>query len=270
MKKKNKSCLSIMLITVLLIVFACLAVSIPVFYSAESSNRADSPALENAWEEISEFANKKQLSVKDWPDELAELLANNAETREFVLNYPLLKDADSEIDLSTYRNCKSVPLFLQWDQRWGYHKYGKEIMGLSGCGPTCLSMVCVYVLNDTEITPRYVAEFAQRNGYYVRGSGSSWTLISEGGPKLGLNVKELPLDKNTVFRKLEAGIPVICAMGPGDFTTTGHFIVMVGCEDGKIKINDPNSILRSEQEWDFDEISSQIKNLWACTSADAY
>ena len=37
--------------------------------------------------------------------------------------------------------------------------------------------------------------FASDNGYYVPGSGSSWTLISEGGVKLGFDVKELPLDE---------------------------------------------------------------------------
>ena len=57
-------------------------------------------------------------------------------------------------------------------------KYAGELMGLSGCGPTCLSMVCVYLLNDDTYTPEYVAEFAERNGYSV--PGSSWRLISEG------------------------------------------------------------------------------------------
>ena len=34
-------------------------------------------------------------------------------------------------------------------------------------------------------------------------------------------------------------------------------------ENGKIEINDPNSIENSNKLWNFDDISSQINNLWA-------
>ena len=137
-------------------------------------------------------------------------------------------------------------------------------MALSGCGPTCLSMVCIYLLNDSLYSPRYIADFAEKNGYCVPGNGSSWTLISEGGKELGLDVIEIPLDEGRIMRNLEAGNPVICVMGPGDFTTTGHFIVMTGCIDGKISVNDPNSQARSNMLWEYDKIKDQIRNLWVC------
>ena len=153
---------------------------------------------------------------------------------------------------------------MQWDERWGYSKYGDNVMGLTGCGPTCLSMVCSYLLEDTKYDPLYMAKFAEENGYYVSGSGSAWTLISKGGKKLGLDVIEIPLDENRIRRNLEVGNPIICIMGPGDFTTTGHFIVMTEYVDGKIRINDPNSRERSEMLWDYEDIKGQIKNLWVC------
>ncbi|MDD6568397.1 MAG: papain-like cysteine protease family protein [Eubacteriales bacterium] len=87
--------------------------------------------------------------------------------------------------------------------------------------------------------------------------------MSEGAEKLGIDSTELPLDKQRVLRNLEVKNPVVCIMGPGDFTAKGHFIVMTGIEDGKIKINDPNSIKNSNKLWDFDDISSQINDLWA-------
>ena len=55
---------------------------------------------------------------------------------------------------------------------------------------------------------------------------------------------------------------MICVMGPGDFTATGHFIVMTGLKDGLICVNDPNSRANSQKLWDFDQISDQIRNLW--------
>ena len=213
---------------------------------------------------IAAFAQEHDLDLRDWPDSLRELLEKNPETEEFVLQYPLRKDAAPDIDLSEYVGSSEVPLFLQWDERWGYSKYGNNMMGLSGCGPTCLSMVCMYILDDARYSPRYIADFAQQNGYCVPGNGSSWTLISEGGVLLGLDVTEIPLDENRIMRNLEAGNPIICIMGPGDFTTSGHFIVMTGCEDGKIKVNDPNSPARSGMLWDYDAIKDQIRNLWVC------
>jgi ABC-type bacteriocin/lantibiotic exporter with double-glycine peptidase domain len=137
-------------------------------------------------------------------------------------------------------------------------------MEVTGCGPTCLSMVLVHLLQDATFTPRYVADFAEDNDYYAKGSGSKWALISEGGETLGLDVTELPLDENRMKKNLELGNPVICIMGPGDFTTAGHFIVLTGVKENKFVVNDPNSKENSERLWSYEEISGQIKNLWAC------
>lgn len=213
---------------------------------------------------IADFAKEHDLELDAWPDSLIELLEKNPDAEDFVLNYPSKKDLIYEIDLREYINNSNVPLLLQWDERWGYTKYGDNIMGLSGCGPTCLSMVCIYLLNDPQYTPRYIADFAEQYGYCVPGNGSAWTLISEGGKELGLDVIEIPLDEDRIIRNLEVGNPIICIMGPGDFTTSGHYIVMTGYVDGKIKVNDPNSPTKSEKLWDYDEIKDQIRNLWVC------
>lgn len=213
---------------------------------------------------IADFAKEHDLELDAWPDSLIELLEKNPDAEDFVLNYPIKKDLSYDIDLREYINKSNVPLLLQWDERWGYTKYGDNIMGLSGCGPTCLSMVCIYLLNDPQYTPRYIADFAEQYGYCVPGNGSAWTLISEGGKELGLDVIEIPLDEDRIIRNLEVGNPIICIMGPGDFTTSGHYIVMTGYVDGKIKVNDPNSPTKSEKLWDYDEIKDQIDNLWVC------
>ncbi len=212
---------------------------------------------------LAAFAKSHGLSRDDWPDALIEMAEKNPETQEFVQNYPLKKEESPEIDLTEYQH-SSVPLLLQWDERWGYSEYAGGLMGLTGCGPTCLSMVSIYLLENPAYNPRYIAEFSENNGYSVSGNGSTWTLISEGGPKLGLDVTEIPLDENRILRNLEVGNPIICIMGPGDFTTTGHFIVMTGYENGKIRVNDPNSRQRSETLWEYEQIQDQIRTLWVC------
>lgn len=213
-------------------------------------------------EGIERFAKKHKLSIEDYPQDLIDLYERNPETKDFVYEYPLKKDKDYKIDLSKYKKTDSVPLFMQWDQRWGYKKYSGNVIGLTGCGPTCLSMVTVYLSKDTSKNPAWMADFATDHGYASEGNGSAWALFSEGGEELGFDVTEIPLDQQRILDNLEAGNPIVASMGPGDFTTNGHFVVFSGCEDGKIRVNDPNSKKNSEKLWDYDRISGQIKQLW--------
>ena len=167
---------------------------------------------------VEEYAKENGIDVDEYPQNLVDLLDRNKETRDFVLGYPTDKDKHFRIDMSEYKDCDSVPLFMQWDKRWGYKIYGDDVAALTACGPTCLSMVATYLLQDTKYSPEYMMDFAVDNGYCVKGGGSLWTLISEGGTKLGLDVTEIPLDKDRVIRNLEVGNPIICVMGPGYFT----------------------------------------------------
>ncbi len=216
----------------------------------------------DAEEAVMTFAQENGMPYRAWPESLISLLERNPETADFVLSYPEEKDAHHEVDLSDLVGSETVPLFLQWDKRWGYLDYGNDVAGLTGCGPVCLSMAAFYLTGDTAMSPDHMIRFSLAEGYCKPGSGSSWTLISEGAGKLGLVATELPLVKKMIFAHLEAGDPIICVMGPGDFTSTGHYIVLTGVEDGFLRVNDPNSIKRSETLWDYDQISDQIRNLW--------
>ena len=213
-------------------------------------------------EKLEDFSKKHHFSMEEYTDEWMELLEKNPETEEFVLNYPLKKDTYSTAALEEYLNQQQIPLLIQWDSRWGYYRYGDKPMGMTGCGPTCLSMVALHLLQNPQMTPLYMAEYSEQNGFYVEGTGTSWSLMTQGAAELGLYAKEVPLDKDLVVQYLLQGKPIICAMGPGDFTENGHFIVFAGIEEGKIRVNDPNSRMRSEKLWDFEDIKYQIKNMW--------
>lgn len=216
-------------------------------------------AADNA---IAAFCQEHDLKLSDYPDELRELLERNPETVDFVLHYPLEKDKKIKVDLSEYEGRDGVPLFLQWDRQWGYMEYGSSVAGLTACGPVCLSMAAYYLTGDEAYGPDKMIEFAKKGGYYSPGSGSSWTLISEGAVKLGFDVTEIPLVKKRIMDNLEVGNPIICAMGKGDFTSSGHFIVLVGEEDGLIRVNDPNSKENSNKLWNYEDIEDQFRNLW--------
>lgn len=209
-------------------------------------------------------STEPDMSTLDIPAALLALSEKNPETSDFVSAYYKNFNKDFEIDLSSCCNTEDVPLLMQWDERWGYSQYAGEFFACNGCGPTCLSMVCLYLLDDPQYTPRYIADFAESHGFYEPNCGSTWTLISEGGTQLGLDVTEIPLDKQRIIDNLEVGNPIICVVGEGDFTSTGHFIVLTSYSNGKLQVNDPNSRIRSDTEWELDRVMPQIKNLWVC------
>ncbi len=159
-----------------------------------------------------------------------------------------------------------IPLYLQKDRRWRKERYGSDIMGVTGCGPTCLSMVLCGLRRDEEWMPAKVAREAERAGYYVDGVGSSWSLMTEGAAGFGLEAEQLPLQEGVIRGRLEEGHPIICTMGPGDFTDAGHFIVLGGMDaEGNIQVKDPNSRSNSERVWNLGQLMPQMKNLWAYT-----
>lgn len=203
------------------------------------------------------------LNPEIYPQSLQELFEKNPEAEQFVLDYPKNKDKHPEINLSGEVTQGTIPLFIQWDERWGYENYGGDFIAVTGCGPTCLSMVYCGLRGETGKNPFEVAQWAEREGYYVNGAGSSWDLMSQGALDLGLTQVNVIFDAEHILGALRNGTPIICAMRPGDFTTTGHFIVLSGVdEDDKVIVRDPNSRVRSEKKWKVEDLMPQIKNLW--------
>lgn len=205
------------------------------------------------------------INLSQYPEDILNMAIKNQETIDFVVNYPKNKGATKVSSPVTEGAIgDGIPHFLQWDERWGYIAYGSDIIATDGCGPTCLSMVCTGLLQKVKYNPAYIAKFSTNNNYYTQDTGTAWTLMSSGAEKLGLSVESLSVSADNINSALEAGKPIICSMMPGDFTTEGHFIVLTGVtDDGKITLNDPNSIARSEKEWDVDTLVGQIKTMWS-------
>lgn len=201
-------------------------------------------------------------NIESYPKEMLASLVNNPEMVDFVMNYN--KDRkQTKAELTREEKEEAYPLFLQWDQRWGYEEYGGSIIGMNGCGPTCLSMVIFALTRDSDITPDVIAAFSEEEGHYVKGTGTSWSLMTEGAKKYGLKAREVSLDKHIMERELDAGHPIICALRAGDFTTLGHFIVIYDYDENGFMVNDPNCIARSKRQWEYEDLCGQIKNMWS-------
>ncbi len=201
----------------------------------------------------------------EYPEDLLMALANNPEMADFAANYrEYIKEppADELSKLTEGEKAQVYPLFLQWDRRWGYKPYGESCIGLAGCGPTCLSMVLFYLTGDASCTPDKVADYGMKNGFYVEGTGTAWALM-ENVPFHELKVTKPSLSRTALTGVLDSGYVIICAMGAGDFTTAGHFIVIYGYDEDGFMVNDPNCVARSRERWTYDEIAGQIKSIWA-------
>lgn len=156
-----------------------------------------------------------------------------------------------------------VPSLYQTDPAWAGKPYAGGTIEKNGCGPTCLAMVYVALTGSTDMGPVEMAAFSERGGYVSDGM-TAWALMTDGAAQLGLSSEELPASEGAVREALAAGHPVICSMRPGDFTTTGHFIVLAGlADDGTVVVRDPNSAERSARTWEIDRIIAQCANLWS-------
>ena len=228
---------------------------------AEGLPRPAFPAEETG---LSDGEKLRRIELSgDYPEELIRLARKNRETIGFVYDYPGLKDRHPAVDLSREAAGEQVPLLLQWDPRWGCLPYGDGILADSGCGPLCLSMAALRLTGDPSWTPERVAQLAVEHGWRVPGSGSSWTLISEGAELLGLRAAELNLSEKEMKEALEEGKVLILVVGPGDFTQGGHFLVVTGWQEGGFSVNDPNSRVNSRKLWPYERLRPQILNLWA-------
>ncbi|MFR5188563.1 C39 family peptidase [Peptostreptococcus sp.] len=210
-------------------------------------------------------------NIDSYPDTLIDLVARNHETVDFVYSY---KDREkynnrklsADINSSYYVD-GDVPLFLQWDRRWGYRTYGKEMIGLSGCGPTSLAMVIRHFDSDSTVNPYDVAKYSQDNGYVSADNFTSWKLFETGLSKYGLESQDVIPVEAKMKKALDDNKILIVSVKPGTFTERGHIIVIKGYnKNGDFLINDPNSIVNTNKTWSFDELKSEIRKIWGVSS----
>lgn len=181
---------------------------------------------------------------------------------DFALELPFRAPDSSGLDASVQLTAGQIPYMSQYDSRWAYHAYGSSVVGVTGCGPTCLAMVVAGLRGDASVNPAKMADFAGENGYYAAGTGTMWSLFTEGAARFGVSGTELPLDEWVMRSALAAGDVIVASMLPGDFTQSGHFIVIYGAEGGGFRVHDPNSAERSAQLWSYDRLAGQIANMW--------
>lgn len=206
--------------------------------------------------------NEVIKNSKEYQKDVLELLYKNDETLDFVLSKSNFRMPGIFVKIDKECGNGVIPILQQWDPKWGWYKYGENILALNGCGPTSLAMVITGLTGNDGINPMEIAKYSDENGYHEK-AGTNWDLMTDIVEKYGVKGRRISVAKESFENALNSGNPIICSVGPGYFTEEGHFIVISGIKDGKLIIHDPNSIKNSKKLWEFNDIKNQIKAAWA-------
>lgn len=195
-------------------------------------------------------------------DDLLRYVAVIPEMKRFVIDYIAKISIVFEGNFTLTAPVDEVPLYLQFDEQWGYADYGDSVIAIRGAGPTCLAMAYTYIKQDGSQNPIKIGDMAMNNGYLTEDGGTADVLFTDGAANLGIKSTEFAVDKDAMVSALEEGKVIICAVNSGDFTKSSSYIVIKGYKDGLFLINDPMSEARSNVGWDFPRLSSQIAKMW--------
>ena len=167
--------------------------------------------------------------------------------------------AGRSVNASSSSSSSSVPartrpqVYLQWDSRWGGISFENAsnpgaTIATSACGPTCAAMVIATIANSS-VTPETTCWYAQH--FPTEGSGSYRGRWSSGvDPEFYASIfshygisSSLVYSYSSAIEAIGQGKMVITNVGPGLWTSAGHWILPYGLTDGgkTILVNDPNS-----------------------------
>jgi len=170
---------------------------------------------------------------------------------------------------------------MQNDPKWSTYDYSaageKTTIKAEGCGITCAAMV-ISTLTGKSVTPPITAEWSKKHGYKAKGQGTYYSYFKPQGAVYGIDISMLngtniygsPASKyHEIARKaIENGNLIIACMGKGNWTTSGHYVLWYGLEDGQSLINDPWSIKPAQTKADYNLFKSQVKYYWVVKVPD--
>ncbi len=165
--------------------------------------------------------------------------------------------------------------YLQTDPRWKNHDYSakgeKKTIGSAGCGPTSAAMV-IATLQDRQVTPVTTAQWSMAHSYKALNQGTYYSYFVPQMSAYGIVCKRL--NTSNLYGKsssaahtqaqnaLKNGDWVIACMGKGNWTSSGHFILLYGYENGYVYINDPASTKPARVKNTWALFARQVKYMW--------
>ncbi len=204
----------------------------------------------------------KYIENAQIPDQIKNMVKNNPESYELIGDLNKINHSPENINIEGDME-NPVPLFIQWDQRWGMLDYNDSYLATDGCGPTSLSMVYVGLTKDQTMNPYRMGKYFEENGWAINGVGTAWKALEEGANWLGLKYNLVDGSESMMKYELDNGKLLIISVRKGDFTSTGHLMVVRGYEGSNFIINDPNSRNNSNKKWSYERLAPQIVQVWS-------
>lgn len=164
--------------------------------------------------------------------------------------------------------------YLQIDKRWKslpYRVKGEtSTIGGSGCGPTSAAML-IETLTGKTFTPVDACKWSVDHGYKALNQGTYYSYFVPQFKLFGISCKQLLGSRlsnqpthaihEQVKQYLSEGYYIIALMGPGLWTSSGHFVVVWNWDD-KVRINDPASTKDARLNGDPARFKKEVRNYW--------
>ena len=165
--------------------------------------------------------------------------------------------------------------YLQTDARWKNVDYSAKgettTIGASGCGPTAMAMVLA-TWCDPKVDPKTECAWALKNGYKAPHSGTYYGYFAPAGKRYGLtayqvNYTNIYGNSKSAYHAqakdaVDRGDLVIACMGKGNWTSSGHYVLVYGIDGDTIYINDPASTKKARTEGSYSLFRQQVKYYW--------
>lgn len=138
--------------------------------------------------------------------------------------------------------------------------YGCGSIAACGCGPTSVAIVAS-TIKSKKISPVETTQKVCSLGGCTSGGSYNATLAQTLTQIYGIRTESTSNDQKVIQALGTGNALVIAHMGPGVFTSGGHYIVLTGVNSqGQVSVADPGSRKRTEKKWfDFNIVMSQKK-----------
>lgn len=168
--------------------------------------------------------------------------------------------------------------YMQTDPQWSKVDYSAPgettTISKSGCGPTCMAMI-IATLKDAAVTPVDTCKWALSKGYKALKQGTYHSYFVTQGEVFDIDVKQVNKSnlRGTDYAKSKSfhtaaldavknGDLVIACMGPGLWTSGGHYILWYGVEGDNVLVNDPASTAPHRAKAPLAVMQAEVKYYW--------
>jgi len=182
------------------------------------------------------------------------------------------KDSSPHPPCDSQNRCYQEVYYNQCDSRWKNTMYSdrnsaSHTICTSGCGPTAMAMV-VATLKDRAITPEEPAAYAVAHNMKDDDVGTYWSFFCSYAKTIGLGCEQVDCSNSKISyikSKINGGSLGVAVMGPGQWTSAGHFIAVNSFDGDYVWAHDPNYKTGKEAKQKTSQFLNECNQFWIFT-----